>query len=171
MSLYKMDELREKIKECQSESRYEHTIGVMYTAAALAMCHQEDMEKAMVAGLLHDCAKSICPGVQHARFGAQVAKKEYGITDEDILNAIACHTTGKPNMTPLDKIIYIADYIEPNRKEAPNLEEIRHLAYTDLDACLYRILEDTLTYLRTKDTDIDPMTEKTYLHYKKLMNK
>ena len=69
-------------------------------------------------------------------------------------------------MTLLEKIIYIADYIEPGRKQAPNLTEIRKLAFTDIDEALYRILEDTLVYLRTVEGDVDPMTQKTYDFYK-----
>ena len=63
----------------------------------------------------------------HAKLGAFLAEKEYGVSDKEILEAITFHTTGRPNMTMLDKIIYIADYIEPNRKEAPNLDRIRKL--------------------------------------------
>ena len=96
---------------------------------------------------------------------------EYGIEDEDILNAIRWHTTGRPEMTKLDKIIYIADYIEPNRNHAPNLDELRRLAMVDLDECLYAILKATLAYLETKSDIIDPMTEQTYLYYKKILNK
>ncbi len=69
-------------------------------------------------------------------------------------------------MSLLEKIIYVADYIEPGRKQAPNLTEIRKLAFTDIDEALYRILEDTLVYLRTVEGDVDPMTQKTYDFYK-----
>ena len=71
-------------------------------------------------------------------------------------------------MTLLDKIIYIADYIEAGRKPLPNLAEVRKLAFCDLDACLYRILEDSLVYLKSKGSVVDPMTEKTYLYYKSI---
>ena len=67
----------------------------------------------------------------------------------------------------MEKIIYIADYIEPNRKQAPNLAEIRRLAFQDLDQALLKILEDTLQYLNTVEGEIDPMTQKTYEYYKK----
>lgn len=82
------------------------------------------------------------------------------------MNAIASHTTGCPHMSLLDKIIYIADYIEPGRKELPNMAEVRRLAFTDIDDCLYRILKDSLEYLNSKNEPIDPMTEKTFLYYK-----
>ena len=171
MSQDKIEELKKKIEQCLNASRYEHTLGVMNMAQALAKRYQVDERSAMIAGLLHDCAKRIAPGVEHAKMGAELAKTEYGITNSDILDAIACHTTGRPNMSTLDKILYIADYIEPGRKDAPRLEEMRRLAFEDLDECLYLILEDTLSYLQTRDIEIDPMTEETYLYYKKLLNK
>ena len=152
------------------------------------MRYHEDMYHALFAGLLHDCAKgfpesaiiTLCnsfqipisdverknPGLLHAKLGARLAEREYGITDSYITDAIACHTTGRPNMTLLDKIIYVADYMEPNRCEAPNLDEIRRLAKHNLDECLYAILKATLAYLETKKDIIDPMTAQTYLYYK-----
>ena len=173
--------------------RYEHTLGVMYTAASMAMRYDEDVEKALLAGLLHDCAKCISgenkiklcnkyhlsvsevekknPRLLHAKLGAFLAAKKYHIKDKDVINAIASHTTGCPNMTLLDKIIYIADYIEPGRKELPNMAEVRKLAFTDINECLYRILEDSLVYLNSKNISVDPMTEKTYLYYKNKLNK
>lgn len=182
--------LQKKMKNELDHDRYEHTIGVMHTAACLAMRYEEDMDRALLAGLLHDCAKCIpaeekikmCkknhieiaeaekdnPGLLHAKLGAFLAKEKYGITDESILRAIRFHTTGCPEMTLLDKIIYIADYIEAGRKPLPNLAEVRKLAFCDLDACLYRILEDSLVYLKSKGSVVDPMTEKTYLYYKSI---
>ena len=182
--------LQKKMKNELDHDRYEHTLGVMHTAACLAMRYEEDMDRALLAGLLHDCAKCIpaeekikmCkknhieiaeaekdnPGLLHAKLGAFLAKEKYGITDESILRAIRFHTTGCPEMTLLDKIIYIADYIEAGRKPLPNLAEVRKLAFCDLDACLYRILEDSLVYLKSKGSVVDPMTEKTYLYYKSI---
>lgn len=182
--------LQKKMKNELDHDRYEHTIGVMHTAACLAMRYEEDMDRALLAGLLHDCAKCIpaeekikmCkknhieiaeaekdnPGLLHAKLGAFLAKEKYGITDESILRAIRFHTTGCPEMTLLDKIIYIADYIEAGRKPLPNLAEVRKLAFCDLDACLYRILEDSLVYLKSKGSVVDPMTEQTYLYYKRI---
>ena len=180
--------LQKKLKSELDRDRYEHTIGVMHTAACLAMRYDEDLERALLAGLLHDCAKCIpseeklkmCKknhieiseaeranaGLLHAKLGAFLAKEKYGITDEGILQAIRVHTTGCPEMTLLDKIVYIADYIEAGRKTLPNHTEVRKLAFCDLDDCLYRILEDSLVYLESKGSVVDPMTEKTYLYYK-----
>ncbi len=185
---HKITKIRRKMMTELDKDRYEHTLGVMYTAASLAMRYDEDIEKALIAGLLHYCAKclsgdtkiKLCkkyhlnvsevekenPSLLHAKLGAFLAAKKYHIKDKDIINAIASHTTGCPHMSLLDKIIYIADYIEPGRKELPNMAEVRKLAFTDIDACLYRILKDSLEYLTGMNVPIDPMTEKTYLYYK-----
>ena len=132
--------LRAQIKKVQDKKRYEHTLGVTYTAACLAMCYDIDTERAETAGLLHDCAKclsndkkvSLCkkqsieinmteaknPFLLHAKAGAYLAEYKYGIRDEDILNAVRYHTTGRPGMSMLEKIVFIADYIEPGRNHS-----------------------------------------------------
>ncbi|GFI47231.1 ribonuclease Y [Lachnospiraceae bacterium] len=178
--------IRKKMEKTLDPKRYEHTLGVAYTASALAMRYQEDMNKALVAGLLHDCAKCmdnekklhICqkhhipvtdiekknPYLLHAKVGRHVAKKQFHIHDKDILNAILNHTTGRPGMSPLEKIVFIADYIEPGRKQAPNLALVRTLAFQDLDEALLAILRDTLEYLQRIDNQ-DPMTQNTYNYY------
>lgn len=183
--------IRKKVKKNLDHERYEHTKGVMYTCGCLAMAFGQDMEQAMVAGLLHDCAKCIphdekiriCktnhmditaveydnPGLLHAKCGAILAQKKYGINDKDIIHAIKVHTTGEPAMTTLDKILYIADYIEPNRDQAPRLEYIRQLAFEDLDACIAAILFDTLNYLATRKGTVDPTTQMTYEYYKQYL--
>lgn len=180
--------LQKKMSKELDKERYNHTLGVMYTSASLAMCHGANLQKAMIAGLLHDCAKGIpnsekvklCekygihiteveranPGLLHAKLGAYLAKKKYGIKDADILNSISSHTTGRPGMSLLEKIIYIADYMEPGRNYLPNFPLVRKLAYKNLEDCLFKILEDSLKYLHSKDKAIDPMTEKTYNYYK-----
>ena len=165
MSQYQLDEMRKKIKSLQDAKRYEHTLGVMYTAAALAMRYGEDVEKALVAGLLHDMAKSFSTNLGHAPMGAKMAEEEFGIEDVYITDAICYHTTGRPNMTLLDKIIYVADYIEPNRDKAPDLANLRKLAFDDIDECLRRILGDTLNYLKQQGKEIDDMTAQAYRYY------
>lgn len=180
--------IQEKLKQTLDEPRFEHTIGVMYTSGCMAMAHNADINQAMLAGLLHDCAKCmtheerlvLCEeynvlvtsselenkALLHAKAGALLARIEYDITDVDILHAIAVHTTGEPDMNTLDKIIYIADYIEPGRDKAPNLELVRSLAYQDLDACMAQILYDTLNYLNSCGGHIDPTTEEANEFYK-----
>lgn len=179
-----------KLSKELDADRYQHTLGVMYTCASLAMVHQIDLDKAQTAGLLHDCAKcipnkkkiKICrqhrlpvtefelehPFLLHAKLGAFLARTEYGIKDTEIMKAIAYHTTGRPNMSTLEKIVFIADYIEPMRDKAPRLSEIRKLAFTDLDECMYEILKDTLEYLEENPKDIDQMTVRAFHHYKNL---
>lgn len=183
--------IRKSMEKNLDHKRFEHTLGVAYTAAALAMCYEVDILKAQTAGLLHDCAKclsdekrlSICekhniqmneiehnnPFLLHAKVGSYIAMKKFQIHDKDVINAILNHTTGRPGMSSLEKIIYIADYIEPGRKQAPNLAEIRKLAFQDLDLALVKILSDTLDYLKTTNTDIDPMTQQTYDYYKEFI--
>lgn len=179
--------LRKKIEKVQDAKRFEHTLGVEFMSAALAMRYGVSVKAAQTAGLLHDCAKcltdkervSICkkndipmteleeanPFLLHAKVGAFLAREQYGITDQDILNAIRNHTTGRPGMSLLEKIVFIADYMEPGRNHAPNLDEIRRMAFVDLDKTLLKILADTLEYLDGGKKDIDPMTERTWEYY------
>lgn len=179
--------IRKKLKKHLDRDRYEHTKGVMYTAGCLAMAHGASTEKAMLAGLLHDCAKclpteeklKLCrkhhiavsnveldnPGLLHAKAGMALAEDKYHIHNREILHAIKVHTTGEPGMNTLDKIIYIADYIEPGRDQAPRLEEIRRLAFQDLDRCMAEILFDALNYLNGRKGTVDPTTKKTWDYY------
>ncbi len=178
------------MEKAQDPKRFEHTLGVAYTAAALAMRYGVSLKNAELAGLLHDCAKcltdekrlAICekhninineierrnPFLLHAKVGSYLAMEEYHINDPDIINAILNHTTGRPGMSDLEKIVFVADYIEPNRKNAPNLAEIRKLSFKDLNLAVVRILSDTLQYLEGTEGEIDPMTRKTYEYYYEL---
>ena len=94
-----------------------------------------------------------------------MAEHKYGITDPEILGAIEWHTTGRPDMTLLEKIVFTADYIEPGRDQAPNLAWLRQLAFTDIDQAVCEILKQTLDYLRDQGGEIDPATEVTYSYY------
>lgn len=188
-----LKKIRKSMEKELDAKRYEHTLGVAYTAAALAMCNDVDPVKAETAGLLHDCAKcfsddkkiSVCrknnmeinsvesrnPYLLHAKAGYCIAKNKFDIEDQDILNAILNHTTGRPGMSTLEKIIYIADYIEPSRKQAPNLSEVRKLAFQNLDQALLKILTDILSYLESGGGEIDPLTKETYDYYAVLLAK
>lgn len=179
--------IRKRMEKSLDAKRFEHTLGVAYTAASLAMRYGEDLNKALMAGMLHDCAKcidndkkiAICekhnipineverknPFLLHAKVGSYMAMKRFNIHDPDVINAILNHNTGRPGMSLLEKIIYVADYIEPGRKQAPNLPQIRKLAFQDLDQALILILEDTLHYLKSTDMPIDNMTQRTYDYY------
>ena len=183
-----LKKIRKSMEKSLDAKRYEHTLGVAYTAAALAMCHGASVKNAQLAGLLHDCAKclsdekkfSICekhnisisdierrnPALLHAKVGSFLAMDEYHVTDSDVIHAILNHTTGRPGMSLLEKIIFIADYIEPERNKAADLDEIRQLAFANLDMALIRILENILRYLEECGGEIDPMTRETYEFYK-----
>lgn len=183
-------EMREKLKDKLPAKRFEHSLGVEYTAGTMAFIFGVDCEKALIAGLLHDCAKYVSndkkiskcekrkipvseceyrnPELLHAKLSAVYAKEKYGIEDEDILSAITYHTTGRPAMTTLEKIIYIADYIEPNRTMLPEMDMIRKEAYTDLDLCLLHILHNSIHYLCKKGAAVDPITKETYEYYSQL---
>lgn len=185
--------IKKKLKKELDRNRYQHTLGVMYTAGCLAMRYGGDMDQAMLAGLLHDCAKcipdsekiKICkkkhiemrnveeenPFLLHAKLGALLAKTEYGVEDSEILHAIEVHTTGAAAMNLLDKILFVADYIEPHRDKAPNLTEIRTLAFESLDAAVLQILYDTLNFLNKNRGSIDEKTSETYEYYRKLLQK
>ncbi len=182
-----INSILEYLQKKQTVKRFHHTLGVAYTATAMAMQFDVDIKSAEIAGLLHDCAKymddskslNYCkkynlsitevekrnPFLLHGKIGAHMAKECFGVVDEDIINAIRNHTTGRPGMSPLEKIIFIADYIEPSRKLQPNLNELRKQAFKDLDATLIWILKDTLKYLADKGGEIDPMTQQTYDYY------
>lgn len=184
--------IKKDLKSSLDKDRYQHTLGVSYTAMCLAMKYEVDLQKAEVAGLLHDCAKCIpddkklkkCiehnisisetekeqPYLLHAKVGAFIAMDKYGIQDMDVINAILKHTTGSCEMTMLEKIIYVADYIEPNRNKAKNLSTIRKIAFEDIDLAVYIIMKDTVEYLKNKNTQIDSPTLKAYEYYEKLIN-
>lgn len=187
---YDFVQMEKKLKKYLDRDRYLHTRGVMYTAAGLAMAHEAELQQVQAAGLLHDCAKcipnkkkfKICqknsielsaiekknPFLIHAKLGEYIAKEKYDIRDKEILSAIRWHTTGRAQMSKLEKIIYIADYIEPGRDKAPNLPWIRKVAFMDLDEGMYYILKDTLSYLETGAKPIDAETEEAFLYYEAL---
>lgn len=181
--------MQEKLKHIMPPKRYEHTLGVMYTAASLAMVHKIDVETAMMAGLLHDCAKCISydqtlqlcaqyslkldqeeldnPSLIHAKLGAVLAQKEYGIEEVDIINSIAFHTTGRPSMSKLEQIIYLADYIEPHRK-TPNLDILRELSFNNLNQAMEECSGRTIRYLEACNHHVASISRDTYEYYKKL---
>ncbi len=189
MTKSEIRDIKKELEDNLDSKRYEHTLGVSYTAACLAMRYGYNMEKAYIAGLLHDCAKCMSnkdkieycekhnipinsteqanPSLLHAKVGAEMSRRKYDIDDSEIYQAIQYHTTGHPNMTLLDKILYIADYMEPHRDEAPNLDLVRKQVFIDIDTALFTILKDSVDYLDSSDKPVDPMTMETYLYYVK----
>ena len=190
----KREKMEYRLKKELDAARYAHTLGVEQTAREMARQFGEDEEKAALAGLLHDCAKClddkemlrqceknniVCnktekkqPYLLHAKLGACYAAKKYGITDPAVAGAIRYHTTGRPGMTLLEKIVFTADYIEPNRKLLEHLPAIRQMAFIDLDEAVYMILRDTVDYLGESDPDkeneIEHHTLEAYEYYRKL---
>ena len=181
--------LRKQLEKELKPDRFDHTLGVAYTAASMAFVYGADVEKALIAGFLHDCAKcmshdeqvKICEknnieiteverknhSLLHAKVGVFLAQTRYDVFDEDILNAIRWHTTGREDMSLLEKIVYIADFIEPNRKPLESLPQVRKEAFEDIDKCLAHILHDSVIYLQTIGKECDDATMKAYEYYKK----
>lgn len=174
----KHDKIAYKLKKELDSQRYEHTLGVERMARNMARIFGEDEERAALAGLLHDCAKclplsqmqkaaknvSIDPvmneskALMHAVAGMCLAESVYGVTDEQVLGAIRWHTTGRANMTALEKIIYLADMIEPNRKPYPGLEELREKCMFDLDSAMHLALRMSLEHVQQQGKTLHPDT-------------
>ncbi|HEY8423272.1 MAG TPA: nicotinate (nicotinamide) nucleotide adenylyltransferase [Clostridia bacterium] len=168
-----------------SPKRVNHILSVALTALKLGYIYKIDSEKIILASLFHDIGKSLnlkqayeiglrithdtiaLPAVcRHADFGYEIAKTFFGIQDQDVLNAIKYHTTGRPNMSMLEKIIFLADYFEPTR-DIPGLEEIAQIAKTNIDKAMAIALERNLKYLKESNFEIAPLTISAYEYYKK----
>lgn len=174
--------LREKetLKRMLSEKRYCHSLGVAEEAEKLAKMYGADPQKAYLAGLLHDCAKELSPeesvkkltkdyGFQadavslamptllHGLLGAAMAQNLFDVKDSEIFDAIRYHTTGKADMPLLTKVLYVADYIEPGRTY-PGVEDLRDLAYRDLEKAILFAVDFTICDLVKKGKLIHPDT-------------
>lgn len=170
------------VKEQLTEHRYQHTIGVMETAIVLARKYDVDVKKAELAAIFHDYAKFrpkdemkqiildqsleknlllFNSELWHAPVGAYLVEKEVGITDIEILDAIRYHTSGRPKMTQLEKVIYLADYIEPGR-HFPGVDEVRELAKENLEKALIQSIINSIQFLMKKSQPVYPDTIFTY---------
>jgi predicted HD superfamily hydrolase involved in NAD metabolism len=184
-----MKHLKSFVKQQLPERRYAHTIGVYETSTELANRFKVEVSKAQTAALLHDIAKYLphevleekliqahetdylaySSLVWHAPVGAIIAREECQITDEEVLNAIKYHTTGKAAMTNLEKVVFLADYIEPGRTQ-PGVETIREIAKNSLDHAVAQTLSDTVAYLSSKNQDaIHPDTLAAYEYYRNFL--
>ncbi len=165
-----------------SQKRLQHTLNVREMAVQLAKRYGADVEKAAVAALLHDTAKELpkqemlqifaenaimadnAPQrpspVWHGVCAAILAKTKWGVDDEEILSAIRCHTTGKPGMSTLDKIIFLADMTSAERSY-PGVEQLRKLEMEDLDKAMVAALEMTLDFVRKSGKDVDMVSMQT----------
>lgn len=163
------------------DKRLRHTLGVRQTAVALAERWGARMQAAAVAAMLHDIAKPLplkemqalaarygldlddetltAGNLLHGPVAAAIAEHELGIEDPEVLSAIACHTAGKPGMTVLDKVLFIADAIEPNREDYPGLAEMRRLVETDLDGAVLLSMERTREYVLSRGLSFCGQTE------------
>lgn len=187
--MWSEEQIKEYLKKNLKAKRYEHVLGVRESAIKLAGIYHEDLEKAKIAALVHDCAKNmsdddlikiskehnvhineICkesPQLLHGPVGAIIAKETMEIENKDILNAVAYHTTGRKNMSLLEKIIYIADYIEPNRN-FPGIDSLRSLAYENLDLALLKSFDNTIKFVidRGQLLHLDTIESRNYLLHK-----
>lgn len=170
------------VKEQLTEHRYQHTLGVMETAIKLAEQYGADVEKAEIAAIFHDYAKfrpkeemkkiikeqgfskdllEFNGELWHAPVGAYLVEREVGITDQEVLDAIRYHTSGRTEMTLLDKVVYLADYIEPGR-HFPGVEEVREIAKESLEKALIKAIQNTILFLMKKNQTVYPDTFHTY---------
>ena len=176
------EEILAILKRDLKPGRYQHTLAVAETAKRLSARYGILPERAYLAGVLHDCAKSMTladmvrlsdemgvnadefeknnDAIMHAPAGAARAEKEFGIRDREILSAIRWHTIGGPGLTALEKLIYVSDYIEPNRRPFEGLEEARRLAETNLDEAARKCAELSMKYVLESGRKAHPATEK-----------
>ena len=191
-TLISIEEIESRLKECLNEERFEHSIGVMEKSVELAERFNCDVEKARLAGLLHDCAKCIdknelkkiidenrldedncCAGsykVWHAPVSAYLAQKEYGISDTEILSAIKWHTMGKMNMTLLEQIVYLADKIEERTREIEYRVPIEKVLNetNSLEMAILKSFKMTICSLTERNL---PICQTTIDVYNDLLNK
>ena len=188
--MWEIDKIKDYVKENLKVGRYNHTLGVVNTAVELAKIFGEDQKKAEIAALCHDVAKNMdleqlrkiideenitlsideenTKELWHSIAGPIIAKNIFKINDEEILSAMRWHTTGKENMSNLDKIVYLADLIEPSR-EFDGIDEIRSISYKSLDLAMIKALTHTTIYLLNKGyaVDINTIKARNYLLYNK----
>ncbi|AVQ33037.1 HD domain-containing protein [Staphylococcus muscae] len=166
----------ELVEQKLPKKRFKHSLRVAETAVKLAEIYEGDKEKAELAGILHDFCKydelsylyqqvtkyqldsnllSYGSEILHGPVCAVIMEHQYGVTDEEVLQAIYNHTTGRSKMTKTEKLVFIADYIEPKR-EIPGVEEIRKLVYSGggLDRTIYEISKRTVLHLVNKDVSV-----------------
>lgn len=176
-----LNRIDEYLKASLKESRYRHTLRVRDMALEMAKREGVDLQKAEIAALLHDMARNINEmalkmyvsnlgldsryadniNLAHGKIGRELAKMEFEIEDEDILNAISYHTTGRAGMSKLEKIVFLADAIEPGRTY-PEVDNIRAKAKISLDEGCLASLSKTITYVKSRNEYLDADTECAY---------
>ena len=178
-----LKQAKELVRSRLSDKRYEHTINVKKMAVKLAKHYGTDPEQAALAALLHDAAKELPKDemraimqahpeyaqggearptpVWHGICAAILARTEWGVTDEAVLSAIACHTAGKAGMTQLDKILYLADMTSAER-DWPGVNKLRKLELKDLDLAMLAALRQTNDFVLSQGKPLDPMSKAAY---------
>ena len=178
-----LKQAKELVRGRLSDKRYEHTINVKKMAIKLAKHYGADEEQAALAALLHDSAKEISKDemraimraypeyaeggeerpspVWHGVCAAILARTEWGVTDEAVLSAIACHTAGKPGLTLLAKILYLADMTSAER-DWDGVEKLRRLELKVLDAAMLAALKHTNDFVLSQGKPLDPMSKAAY---------
>lgn len=176
----KIDEMRKLLEKSLAPKRFKHSVAVYETALKMAKSHKLDLElteKIAVSALLHDCGREVPtkesvakakelgialdiveinqPILLHAKLGVYFAVNKYGVNDEDILNGISYHTTGKANMSVLEMVVFLADMIEPGR-DFPGVDDLRKLAHKDLEKAMLQAYSNTTRYLLDEGLLIHP---------------
>lgn len=172
--------MKKQLEKILNAKRYHHSLGVEDAAVKLAKIYGADVEKCRIAAIAHDCAKNLSeaellsvarknrinvdriqaryPQLLHGRVGAVICKEKFGVTDQEILNAISYHTTGNTHMSLVEKIVYLADLIEEGR-DIPDLNKIREKAYGGkLNEALIMACDCTLQYIIYRKQLIHPLT-------------
>ncbi|MDI3328060.1 MAG: bis(5'-nucleosyl)-tetraphosphatase (symmetrical) YqeK [Alicyclobacillaceae bacterium] len=173
----KEEEIREKVKKALSPSRFAHVEGVVHTAARLAARYGADEQKARLAAWIHDWARewpvsrleetAAALGIDRSLFGpvavlhgpiaAASLEREFGIADDEIADAVRYHTTGRPGMTLLERVVCLADAVEPGRAY-PGVDRLRQLARQDLDLALAEMFDATLRDLLDRGRPLAVLT-------------
>jgi predicted HD superfamily hydrolase involved in NAD metabolism len=181
-----LNKITQYIKSGLSSKRYIHSVNVSATAAKLAKHYGCNVEKAEIAGLIHDCARELSQEVLlgyleqedieadsvtknvkellHGPAAIYICRRVFGIEDGEILDAVRYHTTGRENMSLLEKIIYLSDFMEPSRC-FEGVEELRDMAFTDLDKALLMAFDSSIRYIISKNAliHVDTVLSRNYL--------
>lgn len=172
--LYQNEDIREYIEKKYSEKRRIHTLGVEETVVKLCEVYDCDTEKARIAALFHDICRGMevgklneyvkyftidekyldNPNLAHGKVGARLMERDFNIKDKEILDAVSYHTTGRKGMSVLEKVLYLADSIEPSR-DYPGVEELRNIAFNGLDQAVLHSLEQSISFIEEKGYDLD----------------
>ncbi len=181
------DEITEYNEAHLNSKRQKHVKGVVKTAEKLAKIYDVDVDKARIAAVCHDMFRWVkdeklakfvellglddkykdSPNLAHSKLASAILKRDYDMNDEDVLNAISYHTTGRANMSKLEQIIYLADAIEPNRSY-PSVEELRKLAKQNLGLACLTSLKSTVKFLEDQGKEIDQDTLEAVQYFERL---